>query len=56
MTSWTAADIPNLAGRTAVVTGASAGVGLETALRLAERGRASYWPAGMWKRPVRQRN
>ncbi|MRH90278.1 SDR family NAD(P)-dependent oxidoreductase [Nocardia sp. SYP-A9097] len=37
-TPWTAADIPDLRGRTAIVTGASAGLGLETALRLAERG------------------
>ncbi|MEV8638578.1 oxidoreductase [Streptosporangium sp. NPDC051023] len=35
---WTSADIPNLAGRTALVTGASGGIGLPTALRLAERG------------------
>src|SRR4051794_35940226 len=28
--SWTAADIPNQAGRTAVVTGANGGLGLET--------------------------
>ncbi|MBL1077530.1 SDR family NAD(P)-dependent oxidoreductase [Nocardia sp. 2] len=35
---WTAADIPELSGRTAVVTGASAGLGLETARMLAERG------------------
>ncbi|MEU6583028.1 oxidoreductase [Nocardia sp. NPDC046763] len=37
-TPWTTADIPDLRGRTAVVTGASAGLGLETARRLAERG------------------
>ncbi|WP_330183659.1 oxidoreductase [Nocardia sp. NBC_01503] len=35
---WTTADIPDLQGRTAIVTGASAGLGSETALRLAERG------------------
>lgn len=37
-TPWTAADIPDLKGRTAVVTGASAGLGAETALRLAQHG------------------
>ncbi|WP_067698767.1 oxidoreductase [Nocardia jejuensis] len=37
-TPWTAADIPNLKGRTAVVTGASAGLGLVTARLLAEAG------------------
>jgi NAD(P)-dependent dehydrogenase (short-subunit alcohol dehydrogenase family) len=35
---WTALDIPDLAGRTAVVTGASAGIGLETAGMLAASG------------------
>jgi NAD(P)-dependent dehydrogenase (short-subunit alcohol dehydrogenase family) len=35
---WTAAEVPDQAGRTAVVTGASAGVGLETARVLAARG------------------
>ena len=32
---WTAADVPDQSGRTAVVTGASAGLGLETATVLA---------------------
>ena len=36
--AWTAADIPNLAGRTAVVTGANGGLGLETARALAKAG------------------
>jgi NAD(P)-dependent dehydrogenase (short-subunit alcohol dehydrogenase family) len=35
---WTAADVPGQSGRVAVVTGASGGIGLETALGLARRG------------------
>ncbi|HST67480.1 MAG TPA: SDR family NAD(P)-dependent oxidoreductase, partial [Mycobacteriales bacterium] len=37
-TPWTAADIPDLSGRRAVVTGASSGLGRETALELARHG------------------
>ena len=36
--SWTAADIPDQTGRTAVVTGANGGLGLETARALAATG------------------
>jgi NAD(P)-dependent dehydrogenase (short-subunit alcohol dehydrogenase family) len=36
--SWTAHDIPDLSGRTAVVTGANGGLGLETARALARAG------------------
>ncbi|MDH5278682.1 MAG: SDR family NAD(P)-dependent oxidoreductase, partial [Actinomycetota bacterium] len=36
--TWTAADIPNLTGRVAVVTGANGGLGLETAKALAGAG------------------
>src|SRR6266704_6128471 len=35
---WTAADVPDQSGRTAVVTGASGGLGLETATVLARKG------------------
>jgi NAD(P)-dependent dehydrogenase (short-subunit alcohol dehydrogenase family) len=35
---WTAADVPSQAGRTAVITGASTGLGFETAKVLAQRG------------------
>jgi NAD(P)-dependent dehydrogenase (short-subunit alcohol dehydrogenase family) len=35
---WTAADVPGQSGRVAVVTGASGGIGLETATVLARRG------------------
>ena len=36
--SWSTADIPNLDGRVAVVTGANGGLGLETARALAAAG------------------
>ncbi len=36
--SWSAADIPDLSGRTAIVTGANGGLGLETARALAGAG------------------
>jgi NAD(P)-dependent dehydrogenase (short-subunit alcohol dehydrogenase family) len=35
---WTASQVPPLAGRSAVVTGATSGMGLETARVLAQRG------------------
>jgi len=38
MTKWTAIDIPDQTGRTAVITGANTGLGFETAAALAARG------------------
>lgn len=38
MTRWTDADLPDLAGRTFVVTGATSGLGLETSVALAAHG------------------
>src|ERR1700726_10765 len=38
MTDWTTADIPSLNGKTAVITGATGGLGYETALALAKAG------------------
>ncbi|NRQ36067.1 SDR family NAD(P)-dependent oxidoreductase [Nonomuraea sp. NN258] len=38
MTKWTTADLPDLTGKTAIVTGANSGIGLPTALELARHG------------------
>lgn len=38
MTRWSTADLPDQSGRTALVTGASSGLGLHTSLELARRG------------------
>lgn len=45
MTKWTTADIPDQTGRTAVITGANTGLGLETAKALATKALASSSPS-----------
>src|ERR1700760_2723624 len=44
MTSWTAADLPSFAGRTAIVTGANSGLGAVTARELARVGAQAILP------------
>ena len=41
MDPWTTSDIPDLTGKTSIITGANSGVGLETALELARKGAAT---------------
>jgi NAD(P)-dependent dehydrogenase (short-subunit alcohol dehydrogenase family) len=44
-TKWTIANIPSLAGRRVVITGANSGIGFETALELARKGAEVVLPA-----------
>lgn len=44
MKSWNAGDVPELTGKSAVITGATSGIGFETAKVLAQRG-AQVWLA-----------
>jgi len=43
MAKWTVADIPSQKGKLAVVTGATGGLGYETALGLAHAGAEVVW-------------
>ena len=49
---WTAADMPDQSGRTAIVTGANSGLGLATARELARAG-AAVWLTGRSEAKVR---
>lgn len=50
MSRWTEADIPQQAGRTALVTGANSGLGLQTAMVLAGRGATMLAARLLWER------
>jgi NADP-dependent 3-hydroxy acid dehydrogenase YdfG len=45
MSGWTAADVPDQRGRTALVTGANSGIGFHQALELARKGARVLWAA-----------
>ncbi len=50
--TWDPASAPDLSGKTALITGANSGLGLETAKRLAERGACVVMA---WCAPLRAR-
>ena len=55
MSDWTAADVPDLSGKTVVVTGANSGLGFEATRAFAEKGALGLRRTGTIRPPIELR-